>query len=351
METQKPFNLKAYWESNHGKQMKGVFLVVALVAGVGIFKALPLIIAGFANLVVATSLAAASVVALAGLGALGYFLTRPKLWQAVTIRLNNAAAQQRRKAIADDPIGTGEQALASMRGNHERTKHLAQKVWAAVKTGEKRLQQWRNEREQRMALYQEARKLGDEQEAAVNARAAEVRGQSIDKNALGVANAKQMAQLLDRVTKNIGMKLVIFTDELNVLKQELELKGIVNEAGKEARKTMQGPEYDLLMESMEATITQISQYEAGIDQFVADVMPSIKEEDLKNGVLTADALRNAESWLKSQDKLPDNVSVIESDEARHLLSAGSAKPIMRGTARLVNAPVAPDDFSKFLGKQ
>lgn len=348
--------LSAYWNTSHGKQMKIVIGVIAVAVGFGIFQALPVIIAGFAHLVAATSLAAAAVISLAGLGALVYFLTRPALWQAITIRLNNAAKQQRRRAIADDPIGTGEQALESMGKNHEKTKSLATKVWGAVRTGEKRLEAWRKEREQRLGLYQEAIKRGDNDEAAVHARAAQIRAESIEKNGPGVANARQMGQLLDRVVKNIATKLTMFTDELNVLKQELELKGIVAEAGAEARKTMQGPEYDLLMESMEATISQISQFEAGIAQFVTDVMPSIKEEDLRNGMLTSEALKNAENWLKSQDKLPDKSSVIESDEARMFLTAGAAQPIrLPATARVSeavpNTPPAADDFSSFLGKQ
>jgi hypothetical protein len=158
---------------------------------------------------------------------------------------------------------------------------------------------------------------------------------------------EKMATFYDKVAKNVDTKIRMFTDELNVLKDDLEIKAAGKAAGDAAVRTMQGPEFDLLRESIEVTVGQISQFEAGIEKFVADVIPSLREEDLRTGMLNEQALKSAEVWLKSQNDLPDKTSVIESDEARHLLTAGVAKPLT--LPKRTTEAVQSDDFSSFLG--
>lgn len=303
---------KSFWARPEGTT--GMLFLAA--AGVGLYAALPALLAFTAGLMTLLGQTIAVVVLCAVLGALLYILTNKKFLTLCSYIFKSAMRKVTGVFVEIDPIGIMKSYVEDLKDKRETMGVSRDKLNGQITVLEGQIRKNVNDLNNAMALAKVAHEKGNTGVFSTNSRQAG-RLEKLNKESFGPM-LLQLQVHLKAINKYYEVTGTVIDDLSNEVKaREIERKMILasHSAMKAAKAILQGgtDQKELFDQAMEFVVEDYGMKMGEIDSFIENSKSFVEGLDIQNGVYEADAFEKLKAWEKKAD------SILLGNEKQHML--------------------------------
>lgn len=322
---------KSFWARPEGTA--GMLFLAA--CGVGLYAALPALLAFTAGLMTLLGQTIAVVVLCAVLAALLFVLTNKKFLTLCSYIFKSAMRKVTGLFVEIDPIGIMRSYVEDLKLKREKMGESRDKLNGQIKVLEGEIRKNTNEGNNAMALAKVAQEQGKTGVFRTNANQAG-RLEKLNKESFGPM-LLQLQLHLKAINKYYEVTGTVIDDLSNEVKaREIERKMILSShsAMKAAKAILQGgtDQKELFDQAMEFVVEDYGMKMGEIDSFIENSKSFVEGLDIQNGQYEAQALERLKQWeLKADSILLGNTKahLLEQDALNSTLNTGITVPAMQ----------------------
>ncbi len=293
---------KSFWERPEGT----TGMIALALGGVGLYAALPTLLAFMTGLVALLGQTIAAVCLALVLGALLFLITNKKVQTLVSYIFKSAMRRVTGLFVEIDPIGIMKSYIEDLIKKREIMSNSRDRLRGQLTTLERQINQNNSEFEKAMSMAKVARDKGNQGVFSVNSRQAG-RLEKLNKESLGPLKL-QMEVHLRALNKYYEVTGTVIDDLRNEVKaREIERKMILesHSAMKAAKAILMGgtDQKELFDQAMEFVIEDFGMKMGEIDSFIENSKGFVEGLDIQNGVYEAEALKRLQEWENKADSI------------------------------------------------
>lgn len=293
---------KSFWARPEGT----TGMLFLAVAGVGLYAALPMLLAFMTGVVALLGKTIAAVCLALVLGGLLYVITNKKVQTLVSYIFKSAMRKVTGAFVEIDPIGIMKSYIEDLIKKREVMATSRDKLRGQLVVLDKQIQKNQTEYDSAMATAQVAHQKGNQSVFSVNSRQAG-RLEKLNKESLGPLKL-QMEVHLRALNKYYEVTGTVIDDLKNEVKaREIERKMILesHSAMKAAKAILQGgtDQKELFDQAMEFVVEDFGMKMGEIDSFIENSKGFVEGLDMQNGVFEAEALKKLQAWEQKADSI------------------------------------------------
>lgn len=293
---------KSFWERPEGT----TGMIALAVGGVGLYAALPTLLAFMTGLVALLGQTIAAVCLALVLGALLYLITNKKVQTLVSYLFKSAMRKVTQVFVEIDPIGIMKNYIDELYKKREIMATSRDRLRGQLTVLDRQISTNQQEYDKALALAQVARDRGNQGVLSVNSRQAG-RLEKLNKESLGPLRL-QMEVHLRALNKYYEVTGTVIDDLKNEVKaREIERKMILesHNAMKAAKAILMGgtDQKELFDQAMEFVVEDFGMKMGEIDSFIENSKGFVEGLDMQNGVYEAEALKRLQEWEQKADSV------------------------------------------------
>lgn len=293
---------KSFWARPEGT----TGMIALALGGVGLYVALPTLIAFMTGVTVLLGKTIAAVCLALVLGAILYLITNKKVQTLVSYMFKSAMRKITGAFVEIDPIGIMKSYIEDLVKKREIMASSRDKLRGQITVLERQINQNTTEYERAMATAQLAHNEGKQSAFSVNSRQAG-RLEKLNKESLGPL-LMQMQVHLRALNKYHEVTGTVIDDLKNEVKaREIERKMILEShtAMKAAKAILMGgtDQKELFDQAMEFVVEDFGMKMGEIDSFIENSKGFVEGLDMQNGVYEAEALKKLQVWEQKADSI------------------------------------------------
>lgn len=304
-------NTKSFWA-----RPEGTTGMLTLGAGaVGLYFALPTLLAFMAGIVALLGHTIAVVVLMAVLGALLYILTNPKFLTLMSYMFKSSMRAITGAFVEIDPIGIMKSYVASLVEKREIMAKGRDNLRGQIKVLEGKINANDTGYEQAMDKARLAHEKGNNSVLAVQSRQAGRLEKLNNESFRPLLTQMQMhLRAIEKYYEVTGTMIEDLRNEVDARKTEREMILASYSAMSAAKKILSGgtDERELFDQAMEYVVVDYGMKMGEIDSFMENSKGFVDGLDMQNGVYEADALKKLQAWESRADSiLVDKTKLLE----------------------------------------
>jgi hypothetical protein len=293
---------KSFWERPEGT----TGMIALALGGVGLWAALPALLAFMTGLVALLGQTIAAVCLALVLGALLFLITNKKVQTLVSYIFKSGMRKVTGIIVEIDPIGIMKNYIEDLIKKREIMATSRDRLKGQLTVLERQINQNASEYETAMARAKVAHDKGNGGVFSVNSRQAG-RLEKLNKESLGPLKL-QMDVHLRALNKYYEVTGTVIDDLRNEVKaREIERKMILesHSAMKAAKSILMGgtDQKELFDQAMEFVVEDFGMKMGEIDSFIENSKGFVEGLDIQNGVYEAEAMKKLQEWEQKADSI------------------------------------------------
>lgn len=293
---------KSFWERPEGT----TGMIALALGGVGLWAALPALLAFMTGLVALLGQTIAAVCLALVLGALLFLITNKKVQTLVSYMFKSGMRKVTGIIVEIDPIGIMKNYIEDLIKKREIMATSRDRLKGQLTVLERQINQNASEYETAMARAKVAHDKGNGGVFSVNSRQAG-RLEKLNKESLGPLKL-QMDVHLRALNKYYEVTGTVIDDLRNEVKaREIERKMILesHSAMKAAKSILMGgtDQKELFDQAMEFVVEDFGMKMGEIDSFIENSKGFVEGLDIQNGVYEAEAMKKLQEWEQKADSI------------------------------------------------
>lgn len=287
---------KSFWDKPEGKGAMFINIMAAVAAAVGLYFALPFIIALLSNLITALALAAV-------VGIIGVLATderfRNLLWYAYKISMKALVSA----FIVTNPLAIAKTYITSLKQKRKKMNQQLDKLKGQIKKLERVIRTNKEDLNANMRLAKQAKETGTKRANSLAGLKMRKAGR-IQKSTLKyedmLTKMKGLYKLLGEMEYYSGIMIEDITDDVRA--QEIEYKTIQSAYSvmSSAREIISGgsTQRDMFDEAMQVMVDDIDMKVGEMERFMEMSETFMTTVDLENGVFEAEGMEMLDEWIE-----------------------------------------------------
>lgn len=320
--------VKSFWERPEGTT--GMLALAA--AGVGLYFALPTLVAFMAGLAALLGHTIAVVVLCVVLAAILYVVTNKKFLTLAKYAFKSVMRSITGWFVEIDPIGIMKSYIEDLTHKRETMASSRDKLKGQIGVLKRKITENDAKYQNAMSLASVAQQKGNNGVFSVNARQAG-RLEKLNKESFGPLLAQMEVHLraLDKYYEVTGTVIEDLKNEVDARKMEREMILASYSAMSAAKKILQGgtDEKELFDQAMEYVVNDFGMKMGEIDSFIENSRGFVEGLDMQNGVYEADALARLQAWESKADSIllgNGKQQLLENTMATSTINLGIGQP-------------------------
>ena len=319
---------KSFWQRPEGTT--GMMVLAA--GGVGLFFALPTLIAFMGMLVTLLGQTIAVVALCSVLAAMLFIVTNKKFITLCSYMFKSVMRSITGWFVEIDPIGIMKSYIEDLVSKREIMDASRSKLKGQIQVLQRKINDNTAGYDKAMSMASIAQQKGNTAALTVNSRQAG-RLERLNKESFGplLAQMQLHARALDKYYEVTGTVIEDLKNEVDARKTEREMILASYSAMSAAKKILQGGtnEKELFDQAMEFVVNDFGMKMGEIEQFMENSRGFVEGLDMQNGVYEADALKKLQAWEAKADSIllgNGKAALLENTAATSVINLGIGLP-------------------------